>query len=68
LKTVNALLVHLRVDELGGAGRAGVIDDLKRLAHALERADRAGIDFCLILNRGSMTSGAEHDAREGTFF
>ena len=68
LKTVNALLAHLQVDEFAESEQAEVIDDLKRIANDLGRADQQSIPFCLLLQHGDATSGWEHDRRKGTFF
>ena len=51
LKTVDALLVHLQGEELAWDDHAGIVADLKRIAHALSRADAQGIPFCLLLSR-----------------
>ena len=68
LKTVNALLAHLQNDEFARREHIGVIDDLKRIAHALGRADHQGIRFCLLLQHGEGTYSLEHEMRKGTFF
>ncbi len=68
LKTVNALLAFLEAEEFAWADHAGTIADLKRIAHALERADAQGIPFALLLRHSSVTNHAEWDARAGTCF
>ncbi len=68
LKTVNTLLAHLQGDEFSDSEQAGVIDDLKRIADAISRADQAGVRFCLLLQHGNVTNGMEHEMRKGAFF
>lgn len=68
LKTVNALLAYLEAEEFAWADHAEIIADLKRIGHALERADARGIPFSLLLRHATMTNQAEWDARAGTCF
>lgn len=69
LMTVNALLELLRAGgEIGGADRAGVIDDLERIADALAKAGARKTRFCLLLRHGNVTSGLEWEKRRGTCF
>ena len=68
LKTANALLARLEEEELARGDIAGIVGDLKRIAHALDRADRSGIRFCLLLQHGDATNAMEHEQRKGTFF
>ena len=68
LKTANALLARLEAEDFDRGDLAGIVEDLKRIAHALDRADRGGIRFCLILQHGDATNAMEHEQRKGTFF
>ncbi|BCM91417.1 hypothetical protein IAD21_03289 [Abditibacteriota bacterium] len=44
-----------------------VREDLMRLCAALQYAQKVGTPFCLLLRHGDTASGAEMDARQGTF-
>jgi hypothetical protein len=68
LKTVNALLDYLRSEQIARIECAGITADLKRIAHALQRADAQRIPFSLLLRHSTVTSAAEWDARAGTCF
>lgn len=68
LKTTKALLASLRDSDLAIPEHEGVVADLERLAHALARADAAGIRFCLLLSYATGTSGLEWERRRGTCF
>jgi hypothetical protein len=68
LKTVNFLLNTLEQQETGWHDHAAIIADLKRIAHALERADAQEIPFSLLLRHSTLTSGQEWDTRKGTCF
>ncbi len=65
LKTVNTLLAQLQIEEIARHEDDGLIDDLKRISHALGRAEQAGIRFCLILEHGDYTNGMEHEQAQG---
>lgn len=43
-------------------------EDLTHLESALRHAQEAGIPFCLLLRHGDIASGAEMEARKGTFW
>lgn len=61
VETVSALLGHPDLsDELR--------EDLIHLEAALRRAQEVGTPFCLLLRHGNGASGAEMDARTGTFW
>jgi hypothetical protein len=66
LKTVNFLLIVLEREETAWDDHAATINDLKTIAHALERADAQDIPFSFLLRHSSATNGQEWDARQGT--
>jgi hypothetical protein len=68
LKTVNALLASLEREEVAWDDHAGTVADLKRIAHALARADARGIPFSLLLRHATATNAMEWEARRGTCF
>lgn len=68
LKTVDTLLAHVAAEGLAWDDHAGVVDDLKRIAHALSRAAGRGIGFCLLLHYWAATNGLEWEQRRGTCF
>lgn len=67
-KTAEALLVVLSGDGLLAVGSDRLVQDPKRLAHALGRADDRGIRFCLLLRHGDGTSAQEWEVRKGSAF
>ncbi len=68
LKTVKSLLAQLQSEDLARPNAAGIIDDLERIAHALERAAAEGCRFSLLLRYSDATNGQEWDIRQGTCF
>ena len=70
LKTVNALLDYLQSEEIARIEYAGITADLKRIAHALERADAQGIAFSLLLRHSTVSERAQNGTRSvrGTCF
>jgi hypothetical protein len=68
LKTVNALLAFLEGEEVAWDDHAGTVADLKRIAHALARADAQGIPFSLLLLHSTATNALEWETRRGTCF
>lgn len=68
LRTVNALLDHLPAGSSSIDPVEPVLADLRKLRHALERAQAQGIAFCLLLRHGNTTSGHEWSVRKGTAF
>ncbi len=68
LKTVNALLLVVQRGELAWVDQEAIAADLKRVAHALTRAEERAIQFSLLLRHEGGTSGLEWEARQGTCF
>ena len=68
LKTVNALVAVLEEEESPGKTMPRIIADLKRIAHALERANAQGIPFSLLLRHSTVTSGRNGTLRAGLAF
>ncbi len=61
VESVTALLDHPELTP-------EVREDLELLLSALQKAHDVGQPFCLLLRHGNSASGAEMDARQGTFF
>lgn len=68
LKTVDTLLAVLQDDDFAWDDHAAAVADLKRLAHALARAEAQGIPFSLLLLHSTATNGQEWEIRRGTCF
>jgi len=68
LKTVNALLAFLGSEEMAWDDHVETFADLKRLAHALARADAQDIPFSLLFLHSTATNGREWEVRRGTCF
>lgn len=68
LATVDRLLSRLTDDPDLLADCEVLADDLRRIGHALERAQQQDIRFCLILLHTNATSGHEWSVRRGTAF
>ncbi len=68
LRTVKGLMAALEKEDFARADHSGIIEDLKRIAHALDRAQVQGIAFCLLLRHGDTTNAMEHEQRKGSFF
>lgn len=68
LKTVTALRNALTTEKLTLPCTDSVLEDLRKLEHALSRAAEQDIPFCLLLRHGNTTSGHEWSVRQGTAF
>lgn len=68
LNTVLALCNALTTENLTLPDTDSVLEDLRKLEHALSRAAEQDIPFCLLLRHGNSTSGHEWDVRQGTAF
>lgn len=72
LATITPLLAHLEAESESGPflwpDLPETIADLRRLAHALARAEAQGIPFSLLLLHSTATNAQEWEIRKGTCF